>query len=118
MAMLELVKSTCETAPHLPWNARSLANNGHMFSMGDAIRCFTLFSSSEDHQDQPTKHIMLEPNTISPADELMPMITSVEPWSGAIAIGMPKMLKILHFDGGDEDEEDLEVRASSYSRLD
>ena len=114
-ASLTLVKSSCETAPQLPWNARSLANNGHMFSMGDSIRCFSLFSADGARPGQPTKHIFLPRDAVSPRDELVPMITSVEPWSGAIAIGMPNMLKVLRFGGGDGEGDEL-FPAESYTR--
>ena len=57
---------------------------------------------------------MLERDALS-QDELMPMITSVEPWSGAIAIGMPGKLMVLYFD--DEAEGQVLVPADASDRL-
>lgn len=112
--ILSLVKSTCDEVPQLPWNARSLSNNGHMFSLGESIRCFSLFTTPEANRSQPVKHIMLDRDVLSP-DELMPMITSVEPWSGDIAIGMPGKLLVLSFD--DESEGQELMPADGYDRL-
>ncbi|EJD02480.1 uncharacterized protein FOMMEDRAFT_134996 [Fomitiporia mediterranea MF3/22] len=91
--VLSLVKSSCAQASQLPWNSRSLSNAGRMFSLRSKIRCFSLFTDAT----QPMNELNLNKDIVPCADEIEPVISSVEPWSGAIAIGMPGMVKVINF---------------------
>ena len=93
LGVLTLVKSTCAQASQLPWNSRSLSNAGRMFSLRAKIRCFSLFTDSP----QPLNELELGKEIVPCADDIEPVISCVEPWSGDIAIGMPGMVKVVNF---------------------
>lgn len=76
----------------LPWAPRSLTNSGRVLGlMPDerAFRCFSLFTDGE----QPQSSLQLDddiPGGMS--------IATVEPWSSAIAVGMPGRLRVFNLD--------------------
>ncbi|KAL5532571.1 hypothetical protein ACEPAF_4345 [Sanghuangporus sanghuang] len=93
IGILSLVKSSCAQSSQLPWNSRSLSNSGRMFSLRSKIRCFSLFADTP----QPMNELNLSKDIVPCADDIEPVISCVEPWSGAIAVGRPGRVKIVNF---------------------
>ncbi|EJD04895.1 uncharacterized protein FOMMEDRAFT_18615 [Fomitiporia mediterranea MF3/22] len=91
---LSLVKSSCAPIARLPRNPRNVSNAGLMFGLRRQLQCFSLFNERE----QPINSAWLDPEIAPYSDEIEPNISSVDPWSGAIAVRMPGMMKILYFD--------------------
>lgn len=89
--LMRLMEHKCITASKLPWNPRSLSNDGHMFFLADTLRCFALFESKE----QPVKEINVSPDIFKASEYPGPVMSAVEPWSGAIVIWLEQMVKIV-----------------------
>lgn len=91
---LRLVKSSSAPIERLPRNPRNVSNTGLMFSLRQKLQVITLFT--ED--GQPISDVDLGSDVIPEYEEFDPNVSSVDPWSGAIAVRIPGSMKVLYFD--------------------
>lgn len=87
---LKLVSMKALPCEALPWAPRSLTNSGRTTGLmpgASAFRCFSLFTEA----DQPTSTLQLDDDI---PDDMS--ITTVEPWSGKIAVGTLGRLRVYH----------------------
>ena len=87
---LKLVKQSFAPAETVPWNSDCITNNGRMFAQRAQLLGFSLFSDLP----QPCNSIDLGIR-VNPDEE--PTIASVEPYSGAMAVGTPGRVRIIYF---------------------
>ncbi|KAL5525082.1 hypothetical protein ACEPAF_8951 [Sanghuangporus sanghuang] len=91
---LKLVRSSSAPIGRLPRNPRNVSNTGLMFSLRQKLQVITLFS--ED--GQPISEVDLGADVIPEFEEFDPNVSSVDPWSGAIAVRILGSMKVLYFD--------------------
>ena len=87
---LKLVSMKVLPCEALPWAPRSLTNSGRTTGLmpgASAFRCFSLFTEA----DQPTSTLLLDDDI---PDDMS--ITTVEPWSGKIAVGTLGRVRVYH----------------------
>ena len=91
---LTLVKSSSAPVERLPRNPRNISNAGLMFSLRQHLQIFSLFTDDS----QPINEVDLGKEMVPYDDMVDPNVSSVDPWTGAIAIRFPGTIKVLHFD--------------------
>jgi hypothetical protein len=118
---LALLSSSCTLATSLPWNPLSLSNSGRMCAIRDTLVCFSTLSGSDEPQPISSSSVVtpwskivsdtgpgggvefgISGSGVSAGDavvlEVDPTSGSIEPWSGALVVGMPGRVRILWFD--------------------
>lgn len=95
---LRLVKQSCAHSETLPWNALSISNAGRMFSLHGTLNCYTLFSDEPQPTNRLPHEVFVGPRDGVDITEPDPVVITVEPNSGDVAVGMPGMFRILRFD--------------------
>ncbi|KAH8116477.1 hypothetical protein DFH11DRAFT_1853219 [Phellopilus nigrolimitatus] len=87
---LALVARRTTITNYVPLKSRWIMNSGRMLSVREKLVCFSLFQDAL----QPVKILNLGMNT-RPEEESTS--ASVKPWSGALTIGTPGLVRIVHF---------------------
>ena len=122
---LTLAEATSSPAHNLPWNPHSISNAGRMFALRDVFAAYAAFYAAPQpvgvaHFDEMlmdgvtadveegTENVVNEDEqqlTFDTVTEdgwvlIMPevAISAVEPWSGAVVIGVPGLVRIFNFD--------------------
>ena len=88
---LRLIAQGCALADAVPWNPNCITNSGRMVSLRDNLLAFSPFTNAK----QPSKVIEIGMD-VHPEREAT--TSAVEPYSGAIVIGTPGLVRVLHFD--------------------
>ena len=97
---LALVDATYANTSRIPWDPHCITNSGRMNCVRDSLRCFSLF----DTGTQPVKKFAIpnhpwvregNPDGIVALD---PIVTSTEPWSGAIAVFMQGTVRLYRIE--------------------
>ena len=105
---LKLLSSSCSPATSLPWNPLALSNSGKMCVVQDKLVCYAALSDAPQPMSSSVpmargngRRHRLEGLQDTPALvelDVDPTSVSVEPWSGAVALGTPGHVRILWFD--------------------
>lgn len=95
---LRLVSQNRAYAKTLPWNSQSISNGGRMFYLQDTFQCFTLFTDEPQPVNELPMFAVVKPRNGHEDRGLDPLVMTVEPASGDVAVGTPGMFKVLSFD--------------------
>ncbi|KAH8108855.1 hypothetical protein DFH11DRAFT_1516248 [Phellopilus nigrolimitatus] len=87
---LALIAQRTTITNYVPSNLHCIMNSGRMLSVWKRLVCFSLFPS----EPQPVKIIELGMGIRLEEESTS---ASVEPWSGALTIGTPGLVRIVHF---------------------
>lgn len=92
---LVLVSVSHVPVSYQPWNPDSFTNAGRMcILMRNTVRCFSLFPSTPSTlKTQPMNWLELDEDIGMTEEDV---IMTVEPWSGAIAVGTPGRVRVFY----------------------
>lgn len=93
---LSLVSSSCVPMNRLPRQPRNISNAGLMFSLRHQIYCYSLFHDSD--VEQPANELEVGSSMTFDDETHWPNISAVDPWSGAIAVRMPGLIRAVYFE--------------------
>lgn len=96
---LKLLAQSCMPADTVPWDPNCVTNAGRMFELWDKeVLAYSLFAVSDGISSTPRPKKIDLGEFLRPVEERVPTTCAADPYSGAVAIGTPGLVRVFHFD--------------------